>query len=80
VHGSVDPDGASANVFFEYGTTTAYGQATAAEKTGPNSSATPFAAKLTGLPAKTRIHYRAVAVLDFGKFVGGDRTLRTRRH
>jgi hypothetical protein len=78
VHGTVDPDGASVDVFFEYGTTTAYGQTTAVERTGPNQGATPFSATLTGLPARTRIHYRAVAVSDFGKFVGGDRTLKTR--
>jgi hypothetical protein len=78
VHGTVDPDGAAVNVFFEYGMTTAYGQTTAVEKMAPNEGATPFTATLTGLPARTRIHYRAVAVSDFGKFVGGDRTLRTR--
>src|SRR5262249_7605784 len=78
VQSTVDPRGASVNVFFEYGTTTAYGQATAVQKTSPNEGATPFTATLTGLPAKTRVHYRAVAVSDFGKFVGGDRTLKTR--
>jgi hypothetical protein len=75
--GAVNPDGASANVFFEYGTTTAYGQRTAAQKTPLNNSATPFAEALTGLPAGTTIHYRAVAASDFATFVGGDQTLRT---
>ena len=39
--------------------------------------ATPFAGQLTGLPAGTTIHYRAVAVSDFGTFVGADETLTT---
>jgi hypothetical protein len=80
VHGAVDPDGASVNVFFEYGTTTSYGQVTASTKTDPSEGSTPFTATLTELPARTRIHYRAVAVSDFGTFVGGDRTLKTHRH
>jgi hypothetical protein len=77
VSGAVNPAGASVNVFFEFGTTTAYGQATAAQKTAPNNSATPFATGLSGLPAATTIHYRAVAASDFGKFVWGDQTLTT---
>jgi hypothetical protein len=78
-HGAVDPVGASVNVFFEYGTTTSYGHVTAAQKTGPTEGPTPFSASLTELPAATRIHYRAVAVSDFGEFVGRDRSLKTRR-
>jgi hypothetical protein len=77
VSGAVNPAGASVNVFFEFGTTTAYGQATAAQKTAPNNSTTPFAASLAGLPASTTIHYRAVAVSDFGSFAGSDQTLTT---
>jgi hypothetical protein len=77
VSGAVNPAGASVNVSFEFGTTTAYGQSTAAEKTAPNNSATPFAALLAGLPAGTTIHYRAVAVSDFGRFLGSDQTLTT---
>ena len=42
-----------------------------------SNAATPFAAQLTGLPAGTTIHYRAVAVSDFGTFVGADQTLTT---
>src|SRR5262249_4140384 len=77
VSGSVNPAGAAVNVFFQFGTTTAYGQATGVQKTAPNDSTTPFAALLSGLPAGRTIHYRAVAVSDFGTFVGGDQTLTT---
>jgi hypothetical protein len=75
--GTVNPRGASVAVSFEYGTTTAYGQSTTPERTAPASDATPFSGELTGLPAGTTIHYRAVAVSDFGKFTGADRTLVT---
>ena len=77
VSATVNPEGASVNVFFEYGTSTAYGQRTAAQKTAPNDSTTPFAEALTGLPPGTTLHYRAVVASDFGTFVGGDQTFKT---
>ena len=75
--GTIDPEGAAVNASFDYGTTTAYGQSTAAQSTGVSNASTAFAAELTGLPAGTTIHYRAVAVSDFGKFLGSDQTLTT---
>jgi hypothetical protein len=72
-----NPQGASVNASFEFGTTTAYGSSTAAQKLGPNNAATPFSAQLTGLPSGTTIHYRAVVTSDFGTFVGADQTLTT---
>ncbi len=77
VDGSVNPLGASVNVHFDFGTTTAYGQSTAAQKAGPDNAVDRFSAQLGGLPAGTTIHYRVVAVSDFGTFVGADQTFRT---
>jgi hypothetical protein len=77
VSGAVNPQGAAVSVSFQFGTTTAYGESTAAQTLAPGNAATPFAAQLTGLPAGTTIHYRAVAVTDFGTFVGADQTLTT---
>jgi hypothetical protein len=77
VSATVNPEGGSVNVSFQFGTTTAYGQTTAGQKTAPNDTPSAFAAQLTGLPAGTTIHYRAVAVSDFGTFVGADSTLET---
>src|SRR5262249_39840739 len=68
--GSVDPQGASVGAFFQFGTTSAYGQSTAVTPTGVSNAPTPFSATLTGLPAATTIHYRAVVVTDFGTFTG----------
>ena len=65
-------------VSFQFGTTTAYGQVDrSADDRARATRLTPFAAQLTGLPAGTTIHYRAVAVSDFGTFVGADQTLTT---
>ena len=77
VSGSVNPEGARASVSFQFGTTTAYGQTTPAQTTGPDNAADAFSAALTGLPAGTPIHYRAVATSDFGTQVGADQTVTT---
>jgi hypothetical protein len=77
VSGSVNPEGARATVSFQFGATTAYGQTTPGQTTGPDNAADAFSAALTGLPAGTTIHYRAVATSDFGTQVGADQTLTT---
>jgi hypothetical protein len=77
LNGSVDPDGAAADVSFQYGSTTDYGSVAAAGSTGVNSSPTSFSAQLSGLPPSTTIHYRAVTTSDFGTFFGADQTLTT---
>ena len=77
VTGTVDPEGAPVKVSFQFGTSTAYGQSTAPQTLAPGNEATAFTGQLTGLPAGTVIHYRAVAVSDFGTFVGADQTLTT---
>jgi hypothetical protein len=73
--GSVNPEGGPVSAFFEFGTTTAYGSATAAQRLGPDNSSDTFTAALSALPAGIPIHYRAVAVTDFGTLVGVDRTI-----
>jgi len=77
LNGAVDPGGASAEVSFQFGATSAYGQTTAAQRTGPQNGATPFAAQLSGLAPAATIHYRAVARSDFAVSVGADQTLTT---
>ena len=77
VSGSVNPNGASVGVSFQFGTTTAYGQTTATQKTGPDNSPDTFAAQLSGLAPGTTIHYRAVATSDFGTFLGADQQFTT---
>jgi hypothetical protein len=80
VHATVDPQGAAATVRFQYGRTTAYGSTTAATRVaGTATSGQPAAAVLSGLPAGTTVHYRAVAASDLALDVGADRTLTTPR-
>jgi hypothetical protein len=75
VSGSVNPEGGPVSAFFQFGTTTAYTSATAAQRLGPDNTDDTFTAALSALPAGIPIHYRAVAMTDFGVFVGADRTV-----
>jgi hypothetical protein len=75
--GSDNAEGAAVMASFQFGTTTAYGQTTAPQTIAPTNAGTLFSAQLSGLPAATTIHYRAVVTSDFGTFAGADRTLLT---
>lgn len=75
ISGSVNPQGGPVNAFFQFGTTTAYGSATATQRLGPDNTDDTFTTTLSALPAGTTVHYRAVAVTDFGLFAGADRTV-----
>jgi hypothetical protein len=77
VSGTVNPDGAAVKVSFQFGTTTGYGQATPSQTVAAGNNPVGFTAQLSGLPAGTTIHYRAMASSDFGTFAGADQTLTT---
>jgi hypothetical protein len=77
LNGSVNPQGATVSVSFQFGPTTAYGQSTPAQTLGPDNGSDAFSAALSALAAGTTIHYRAVATTDFGNVVGADQTLKT---
>jgi hypothetical protein len=77
VNGSVNPEGAAVRAHFDFGATTAYGSRTADQSVGVANSTQTFAAGLSGLPAGTTIHYRAVVTTDFGSQTGADQTFTT---
>lgn len=52
VSGTVNPQGVSVNVSFEYGATTAYGQSTATQTLAPDNSSDTFTGPLTGLAGR----------------------------
>lgn len=59
--GSVNPNGTATLVYFEYGTTTAYGQTTAPQSLGSGNAPVPFNHALTGLQQSTTYHFRLVS-------------------
>ncbi|HLP52901.1 MAG TPA: T9SS type A sorting domain-containing protein [Chitinophagales bacterium] len=78
LNGSVNANGNSTVVTFEYGTTTAYGQtATATPSPVTGSSATTVSANISGLTANTLYHFRVKGVNGGGTANGSDLTFTT---
>lgn len=73
MNGTVNPNGASTTVFFEWGSTTAYGNLTPVTAVGFGNVMLPFFADVTGLPGT--VHYRIVAVSSQGTSRGADVTI-----
>ena len=76
LNGSVDPNGLTTSVYFQYGTTTGYGFTTAPHtKTGNTSQS--VSANISGLTASTTYHFRIVTTNSAGTRYGSDRTFTT---
>nr|MCU0781915.1 cadherin-like beta sandwich domain-containing protein [Akkermansiaceae bacterium] len=78
LNASVNAQGTSATVAFEYGLTTSYGATVAAiPGSASGTAATVASARLSGLPAGTTYHYRVVATGTSGTAKGEDMTFTT---
>lgn len=75
--GSVNPHGLETTYFFNYGTTTAYGQKTAEASAGSGTVAVAVSALLTGLAPETTYHFQLVAENGSGTATGADETFTT---
>jgi hypothetical protein len=78
-HGKVDPHGCVTTYHFEYGTTTAYGNATSPTSAGSGTSSVLATAAVTGLAPHTVYHFRIVASSATGTTDGSDLMFRTKR-
>src|SRR5207253_1690023 len=76
LNGSVNPNGATTTVYFQYGPTTSYGSTTPMQTQTANTVRT-ISANITGLTASTVYHFRIVAVDNAGTVYGADRTFTT---
>ena len=74
LNGTVSPNGLTTTYYFEYGTTTAYGLATANRTTDADASVSET---VGGLSANTTYHYRLVATNSSGTSYGPDRSFQT---
>jgi phosphodiesterase/alkaline phosphatase D-like protein len=78
LNGTVNANGASTTVTFEYGLTTAYGTTVpGVPPTVTGNTVTPVTAAITGLTYNTTYHYRVKGVNTYGTTNGGDLTFTT---
>jgi subtilase family serine protease len=75
--GGVYPNGLATSYWWEYGTTTAYGNQTTATNIGAGHSPVSTTRSLTSLTSSTTYHYRLVAQNSAGATYGYDFTLTT---
>jgi hypothetical protein len=71
---AVNPHGASTSSKFEYGTSTSYGSSSGTTGAGAGTSSVGVTARIGGLTAGKRYHYRIVATNALGTTRGGDRS------
>ena len=77
LQGGVYPNGNDTTYWWEYGTTSAYGQQTPATDIGAGTSPVAVSDSLAGLASGTTYHYRLVASNSLGTEYGYDFTLTT---
>ena len=77
LQGGVYPNGSDTTYWWDYGTTTSYGQQSPAKDIGAGTAPLAVADTLTGLQESTTYHYRLVAENSFGSQYGYDYTLTT---
>jgi len=78
LNGTVNPNGLSTTVKFEYGTTTSYGiEVTAMPSPVTGTNSVSVSAALTGLAPNTLYHFRVVGTNNAGTTNGADQTLTT---
>ncbi|OYW73184.1 MAG: hypothetical protein B7Z37_22530 [Verrucomicrobia bacterium 12-59-8] len=76
LNGTVNANGISTTVSFEYGTTTSYGSSVSVS-TLSGSTSTSVSTAITGLTELTSYHCRVVATNGYGTTYGGDVTFTT---
>ncbi|MEI6309141.1 MAG: kelch repeat-containing protein [bacterium] len=75
LQGSANPNSQSTQAWFEWGTTTAYGNSTSPIALGSGTTSQRFAATFSTPAIITNYHYRAVCQNASGTFIGEDRLL-----
>lgn len=79
LNGTVDPEGLAGHWYFQYGTSTSYGSATAVTALVAGPSADVVAATVTDLAPDMTYHFRLVSTSSAGETFGNDLLLSTGR-
>ncbi len=77
LNGTVNPNGAATNTYFQWGTTTSYGNNTLVQSLDSGTSVMPITASINGLQPNTTYHYQLVATNAAGTTYGGDNSFTT---
>jgi hypothetical protein len=77
LNGSADPNGSSTSAWFQWGTTTAYGNVTSATSLGSGTSSVSYSFNLSALSCGTTYYYKAVAQNSGGTVSGSGRNFTT---
>ena len=77
LNAAVTPNGSTANVAFEYGTSISYGNSTGTQSIGSGNSPQGVGANLSGLTANTIYHFRVVATNAQGTSHGPSQSFNT---
>ena len=78
LNGTVNPNGSSTTYYFQWGTTTSYGNNTSSTSAGSGSSNVSVSANITGAKPNTTYHYRLVGTNSVGPTNGSDMTFKTK--
>ena len=74
LNGTANPNGWPSSAWFQWGTTTSYGNLTSSINLGSGTNALPFSAQLAGLTPSTTYHFRAAATNSAGVLYGSDQS------
>jgi hypothetical protein len=77
LNGTVNPNGYATAAWFQWGTTTSYGNLTAATDMGSGTNDLPLSAALAGLTLGATYHYRVAATNSYGTAYGSDQSFTT---
>ena len=77
LNGTVNPNGYPTTAWFQWGTTTSYGNLTAATDMGSGTSDLPLSVALAGLTLGATYHYRVAGTNDYGTVYGSDQSFTT---
>jgi T5SS/PEP-CTERM-associated repeat protein len=77
LNGLANPQGSNTTAWFEWGTTTNYGNVTAPQVIGSGTNGVSFSETISGLTATDTYHFRAVASNSLAVLLGIDRNFRT---
>lgn len=77
LNGTVNPMGSATTYYFQWGTTSSYGNNTSGQSAGSGTSNLAVSANITGLSQHTVYHYRLVATNSAGTSYGSDGTFTT---